>query len=207
MDRKDRIVVLVGVVVLVVAVIGVMYHEKEYTAAEQTVEKYAYNVDWDEKTINLHDEGHVAKGEISNYTYSIDHDGLTQVKFELEWSDDLSRGFIIPWNWSDTIDMTISAPDSAVKFVGSNPVSGSASPLVIEAMLGNTPSSMQINASNETAVREILESEYISKDGKGSWISYVEITTKPFFFDRGNDFTLYVSYTYYEPIITKVKTS
>jgi len=64
MDRKDRIVVLVGVVVLVVAVIGVMYHEKEYTAAEQTVEKYAYNVDWDEKTINLHDEGHVAKGEI-----------------------------------------------------------------------------------------------------------------------------------------------
>jgi len=205
MDRKDRIVVLVGVVILVVALIGVMYHEKEYTGAEQTVEKYAYNVEWEEKTITLRDEGHVAKGEVSNYSYSIDHDGLTCVKFELEWNDDLAHGFIIPWNWSDTLDMKVSAPGN-VKFSGSSSATGSSSPLVVEATIGSVPSSMQIDASNETEVYKIID-KYITKDGKGSWGVNVGIQTKPFFFDRGNDFTIHISYTYYEPVITKVKVS
>jgi hypothetical protein len=201
MDKKDKIVVLVGVVILVVAIIGVVYHEKEYTKAEQTVQEYVYNVDWDTKTVSLRDEGHVSKGETANYTYSIDHDGLMCVEFTLEWVDELSRGFIIPWNWSDTMSMTISAP-GAVKFSGPSSVSGSASPLTVRATIGDKPSSMQIDASNETEVREILESKYIGKEGKGSWVAYIDITTKPFLLDRGNDFTLRISYTYYEPVIT-----
>jgi len=204
MDRKDRIVVLVGIVILVVAVIGVVYHEKEYTAAETTEESYTYNVDWEERVINLRDEGHVAKGETSNYNYSIDHDGLMCVSFELEWSDDLAHGFIIPWNWSDMLSMKVSAPDN-VKFSSSNSVSGYSSPLTVEAKIGEMPSSMQINASNETEVYKILNSDYISKEGKGQWTASIDITTKPMFFDRGNDFTMYVSYSYYEPVITKVR--
>lgn len=206
MDKKDRIVVLVGILILIVSIIGIVYHEKEYTAAEIVPEKYTYNVDWEEKTVTLNDEGHVAKGTTATYNYSIDRDGLTCVKFEMDWSDDLSRGFIIPWNWSDILEMKISAPGNT-KFSGQDSVSGFASPLVVEAKIGDMPSSMQINASNETEVYEILDSKYISKEGKGQWTASIDITTKPMFFDRGNDFTMYIGYTYYEPVITKVKIS
>ncbi len=202
MDRNDRIVVLVGIVILVVAVIGIMYHEKTYTAAEQTIESHTYNVNWEEKTVTLQDEGHAVKGKTSEYNYSINHDGLMCVSFELEWTDDLSRGFIIPWNWSDTFDMKISAPNNT-KFSGPGSVSGSVSPLTVDAKIRDMPSSLQINASNETEVSKAL-GNYISSDGKGQWTVSLDITTKPFFFDRGNDFTLHVSYTYYEPVITKV---
>ncbi|MEA2053875.1 MAG: hypothetical protein U9O96_01980 [Candidatus Thermoplasmatota archaeon] len=207
MDRKDRIVVLVGIVILIIAIIGVLYHEKEYTEAERTVEKYAYNVDWNEKTVDLREEGYVAKGKTTNYTYSIDRSGLTQIEFKLEWSDNLARGFIIPWNWSDTMDMRISAPSSSIKFSGPSSASGSSSPLVVKAVIGDVPHSMQIDAANETEVYEILNSEHISEEGKGSWTADIDITTKPFLLDRGNDFTLCVTYTYYEPVITKVKVS
>ncbi|MGC9554287.1 MAG: hypothetical protein ACP5EK_03160 [Thermoplasmatota archaeon] len=203
MDRRDRIVVFAGIVILVIALAGVLLQGEESTEAEKTVEMRTFNVNWNEKTGSYREEGYVAKGGTETFNFSINKEGLTGVTFTLEWSDDWSRGFIIPWNWSDTLELSVSAP-SGVQFSGSSTVSGTGSPLEVEAAMGTTPNSMQVNASNMTAVQEMVKEKYMSSTGSGVWQASVGISTKPFLLDRGNDFTIHVSYSYFEPAISEV---
>ncbi|KAA0002305.1 MAG: hypothetical protein FE048_04095 [Thermoplasmata archaeon] len=201
MDKRDKMVVFIGFLILVIAIIGVMYEEKGYTEAGKKEEKITYAVDWEEETTSFQESGTVMKGEETTLTYSIDQEGLIEVEFRLEWSDNLARGFLIPWNWSDIIDMKIDAPGS-VEF-SSNPVSGYKSPLVVKAKVGDIPSTMTINATNETEAWNIVSS-YITKNGMGDWNAHISIKTKPFFFDRGNDFTLFITYKYYSPTLREI---
>lgn len=201
MDKRDKTVVFIGILILIVAIIGVMYEEKGYTEAGEEEHKVTYAVEWEEKTKSFRDEGAVSKGEETTLTYSIDQEGLMEVEFKLEWSDNLARGIFIPWNWSDILEIKINAPGS-VEF-SSNPASSYKSPLIIRAKVGDIPPTMTINATNETEVWDIVSS-HVTKNGMGDWNAHISIKTKPLFFDRGNDFTLFVTYRYYSPIVRKI---
>jgi hypothetical protein len=124
----------------------------------------------------------------------------------LDWTDDRARGFIIPWNWSDMLEMSVSAPGN-VQFSGSSTVSGTSSPLDVEAPISTMPSSIQVNASNISTVYDMIEEEYMHSTGNGVWTATVGISTKPFLLDRGNDISILVRYSYFEPIITEVAPS
>jgi len=201
MDKRDKMVVFVGILILIVALIGVMYEEKGYTQAEKEEQKITYAIEWEEGMKSFQEEGTVTKGKETTLTYLINQEGLMEVEFRLEWSDNLARGILIPWNWSDILEIKIDAPGS-VEF-SSNPVSGYKSPLIVRAKVGDIPSTMMVNVTNETEVQDIASS-YITKNGMGDWNAHISIKPKPFFFDRGNDFTLYVTYEYYSPTIRKV---
>lgn len=203
MDKRDRIVVFAGIVILVIALAGVILQGEESTEAEKTIEMRTFNVNWNQKTGSYREEGHVMKGDTETFNFSINKEGLTTVTFTLEWSDDWSRGFIIPWNWSDTLELSVSAP-SGVQFSGSSTVSGTGGSLVVEATINTMPSSLQVNASNMTAVQEMINEKYMSTTGSGIWKASVGISTKPFLLDRGNDVTIHVSYSYFEPAISEV---
>lgn len=203
MDRRDRIVVFAGVLILVLALIGVVFQGKETSDAEETTEMRTFNVNWQEKTVDINEEGLVMKGGTETLNFSINKNGLMRVALNLEWTDDWVRGFIIPWNWSDTLEMIISAP-SGVQFSGSSTVEGTTSPLAVEASINTIPSSMQINASNMTAVQDRVEQDYMDSTGTGVWNARVGIATKPFLLDRGNDFSVVLRYSYFEPIITEI---
>jgi len=201
MDKRDKMVVFVGFLILVVALIGVMYEEKGYTEAAKEEKKIMYAVEWEEGMNGFQEEGTVTKSEATTLTYEINQEGLTEVEFRLEWNDNLATGIIIPWNWSDLIEMKVSGPGGVV--FSSNPASGYKSPLVIKAEIGEVPSSMTINATNETEVWNIIN-PYITTKGMGTWNAEISIKPKPFFFDRGNDFTIYVTYKYYTPEVRKI---
>jgi len=62
MDRRDRIVVFAGVLILVIALIGVVFQGKETSDAEETTEMRTFNINWQEKTVDIHEEGTVMKG-------------------------------------------------------------------------------------------------------------------------------------------------
>lgn len=203
MDRRDRIVVFAGVLILVIALIGVVFQGKETSDAEETTEMRTFNINWQEKTVDIHEEGTVMKGGTETLNFSINKNGLMHVAVTLEWSDDWARGFIIPWNWSDTLEMGVSAP-SGVQFSESSIVEGTSSPLAVEASLNTIPSSMQVNASNITAVRDMVEENYMDSTGTGVWSARVGIATKPFLLDRGNDFNIVLRYSYFEPVITEI---
>ncbi len=196
MDKRDKMVIFVGILILIIALIGVMYEEKQYTEASEEEEKITYSIEWKDETTSFLEDGTVTKGEATTLTFPINQEGLMEVEFRLEWIDNLARGILIPWNWSDVIEMKIDAPGSVE--LSSNPVSGHASPLIITAKVGEKPDEMRINATNETELWNILSS-YITTNGMGDWSAEISILPKPFIFDRGNDFTLYVDYTYYYP--------
>jgi len=203
MDRRDRIVVFAGVLILVIALIGVVFQGKETSDAEETTEMRTFNINWQEKTVDIHEEGTVMKGGTETLNFSINKNGLMRVAVTLEWRDDWARGFIIPWNWSDTLEMSVSAP-SGVQFSESSIVEGTTSPLAVEVSLNTIPSSMQVNASNITAVRDMVEENYMDSTGTGVWNARVGIATKPLLLDRGNDFNIVLRYSYFEPVITEI---
>ena len=86
-------------------------------------------------------------------------------------------------------------------------MSGTSSPLEVAATISTMPSSIQVNASNMSAVQDMIEEEYMHSTGIGTWKATVGIATKPFLLDRGNDISIHFSYSYYEPIITEATSS
>lgn len=206
MDKRDKIVVAAGVVIVIIALIGVVYQEGDVSSAETMEKQYAFNVNWDKKTVTLPGEGHVSTGGTSTENFSISHRGLGTVTVTLDWSDDRATGFIIPWNWSDMLSLQVSAP-SGVSFSGSSSASGYSGPQTVMATIGDKPESVQLNASNMSAAEEIVEDRYMSSTGTGDWTATVGIETKPFLLDRGNEYTVTLEYTYYEYSIKKVEIS
>jgi hypothetical protein len=197
MDKRDKMVIFVGIFILIIALIGVMYEEKEYTEAREEEKKIKYAVTWEEDTGGFKEAGTAMRGEATTITVPITQEGLMHVEFTLEWSDTLSTGILIPWNWSDMLEIAVDAPGTSE--FSSNPVGGYTSPLILTATLGEKPGEMRVNATNETELHSIISS-YITTDGVGDWNADITIQPKPFIFDRGNDFTLTVTYTYYTPL-------
>ncbi len=206
MDKRDKIVVAAGVVIVIIALIGVVYQQEDTSSAEEMEKQYAFNINWDKKTVTLPGEGHVAKGGTSQENFTISERGLGSVTVTLNWQDDWASGFIIPWNWSDTLSLRVSGP-SGVSFSGSSEASGFSGPLTVMADIGEKPDSVQLNASNMSHAEEIVEEQYMSRTGTGDWTATVGIDTKPFLLDRGNDYTVTLEYTYYEYSIKKVEVS
>ncbi len=206
MDKRDKIVITAGVVIVIIALAGVMFHEEDVSSAEKTEKQYAFNVNWDKKTVALPGEGQVSKGGTSSENFTISKMGLGSVTVTLDWTDDWASGFIIPWNWSDTLSLQVSSP-SGVSFSGSSSASGYNGPLTVMADIGDKPESVQLDASNMSEAEEMVEDQYISGTGTGNWTATVGIETKPFLLDRGNDYTVTLEYTYYEYTIEQVEIS
>lgn len=207
MDKRDKIVVAAGVIIVIIALIGVMYHQEDVSSAEKTEKQFAFNVNWDKKIVTLPGEGQVSKGGTSSENFSISKRGLGSVTVTLEWTDDWdASGIILPWNWSDMLSLQVSAP-SGVRFSGSSSASGYSSPLTVTAAIGDKPNSLMLNASNMSEAESIVEDQHMSSTGTGDWTATIGIETKPFLLDRGNDYTVTLEYTYYEYSIEQVEIS
>jgi len=116
MDRNDKLVALAGIVVLIIALIGVAYHEQTYSPEEKAVESgmHSYRIEWVEKSEHIVDNGYVGRdGWSGNYTIDVgDNNIIGCAEISIEWTDNLNfHGFIFPWNWSDLIEAKASIDD------------------------------------------------------------------------------------------------
>jgi len=197
MDRNDSMVIIAGIIILIIALIGIVYHEKTYESISPAEQKNSYRIEWTEYSDEIVSQGYVGKdGWSGNYTIDEGNNAIiSDIEFKLEWSDDLNfHGFIFPWNWSDKIEMAVSIPeisfsDSKTGYEG----------ITIEAK-GNTPSSKIVKADNESEALKMAG----EKTGKLNCKVSLSINPKPRFFDKGNDFTLHILYHYYKPTIQKI---
>jgi len=197
MDRNDRIVIMAGIIILIIALIGILYHEKTYESITPAEEKNSYRIEWTEYSDEIVSSGYVGRdGWNGNYTIDEGKNAvISNVEFKLEWSDNLNfHGFILPWNWSDKIEMSVSIPE----FSFSDTKSGYEG-ITIEGK-GYTPSAKMVKAKNESQALEMLD----VKSGAINCKVSLSIMPKPRIFDKGNDFTLHIIYHYYEPEIKKV---
>ncbi|MCD6513085.1 MAG: hypothetical protein J7K61_05745 [Thermoplasmata archaeon] len=198
MDRNDKLVALAGIVVLIIALIGVAYHEQTYSPEEKAVESgmHSYRIEWVEKSEHIVDNGYVGRdGWSGNYTIDVgDNNIIGCAEISIEWTDNLNfHGFIFPWNWSDLIE----AKASIDEFGFSKTASGY-SKITMEAEHG-VPDDKIVKAKNES---EALK----SVKGVNRIVCNLDLTIKPkpIIFDRGNDFTVTINYHYYEPKIVEL---
>jgi len=199
MDRNDRLVIIAGIIVLIVALIGIVYHEKTYVSTPE-VKQNSYRIEWTEYSDEITTDGHVdLNGWSNNYTIDAGENAvISSVEFMLQWTDDFNfHGIIFPWNWTDKIEMTASIKE----FSFSDSRSGYEK-ITIDAQ-GTTPQPKIVKADNETAALKSVYKGHEKIDCKVN----LKITPKPRFFDKGNDFTLHIVYHYYKPEVRKINQS
>jgi len=194
MDRQDRLVIMAGVVILIISVLGIVYHEKNYATSEE-IKETSYMVSWKEYSNEITDSGYVGKDGWQN-SYEIDLQDnafIYEVETKIEWSDNLNfHGIILPWNWSDKIDMSASIHE-----MGFSQSASGYGMIELSAEKEKPQDFITKVSSKEEAVNMV-------KDMALSHINCsitLAITPKPMFFDRGNDFTLHITYHYLVPQI------
>lgn len=191
MVSKDMMVAIAGIVILVVAMVGIFSWEGEYAPSEGEKEK-TYLIRWGERNgILSAEEEWTGDGDTTTIIKTINEKNLTMVKFELSWEDD-RPGRI--FSHLDNLKMEITSPTE--KVYSKNDTSGS---IEITAYLGEKPEDTEIKGSMDD-VNSTLEN-YTSENGIGEWKIEISVDAKPHFLwfgDKGNDWKLEVSYSYYE---------
>ncbi len=194
MDKEDRIVIMVGIIILVIAIIGILYHEKTYVVSEK-VRKNEYIVSYVDRSDEIRQDGFVGKnGWNEIFTIEAEKNAVIhKVELFIEWKDNLDlHGIIFPWNWTDKMEASIEIPE----MVFSRSISSYKS---IEVFVEKEkPKDKKIVAGSREEVEKILNKEALNKINCSITLS---IETKPLFFDRGNSFDIRIIYHYSVPKI------
>ena len=171
-----------------------------------------YNVEFVQNEITIPAfAGYTAEGATTtqdhNYPYN-----LTSVTYDLEWEED--EELDSPENpFVGTLfpdDFSLGVSTNYVFNLTDNGTSGN---LEIEFdVLSSIPDNLILSLGSEDEVRQhLFQNGYTSAKGQGSWITSITCNDAPSIVpeilnevDQGNDWILYVSYTYYESIITEI---
>ena len=194
MDRQDKIVILAGIVILIISIVGIVYHEETYVASEE-VKKVSYTVSWKEYSDEIIDNDYVGKAGWENeYEINLQENAyIYQVEIKVDWTDNLNfHGIILPWNWSDKIEAYASIEEMQFS------QSASGYDGIEIDVAKEKPKDFQADVKSMEELEGILKDMALNKITCNISLS---ITPKPIFFDRGNDFTLHIIYHYCIPEI------
>jgi len=208
LKKSDKIIAIVGVLILVIAAISivVLYSPSEKVGETGTVMK-TFSVTWIKGTGTVPmNKDDLYAGKKSPYANTTDVEApegsvLTNVQFELTWEDDHIYGLIFK-RGLDTLSAEIACGDElqpySEKGGGNNTFS-----FDIEYQ----PQDESVDAENISEVEQAIKNKYSDKN-KASFDVTVKVKTgeklrRPLKFlkDKGNDFDLVVSYEYYYPQI------
>ena len=217
MKKGDKIVIAVGVAVIVLAAIGLWIYAQEAGNEQQgqPQEKIkTYDVTWEEKQGSLSSVEGSASDKILgkdvdyNGTITIPVSNIKSITFTLTWEDDHTYG-ILKKKGEDTLTFSVISPDG--NEVGNEQSIGNGT-IVLTA---NNPESPQLVSYVEAKTLEdaerILESNYTCEKWKNEPfelhvnVKVGEKLLRPLkrLKDNGNNFTIDITYTYYEPIIVE----
>ena len=195
MDRMDKLVITAGILVLVISAAGIVYHEQTYEVSEE-IKETSYRITWNEYSDEIMENGEVNRNEEWKNAYPIKLDGnavISNIEITVEWSDDRDfQGLLLPWNWSDTIDMNVEI--SEMQFSQS----ASGFKVITMSATDETPRDIIVDDVSDEELGDILRNE--AKNHANCKIS-LSISPKPRFLDNGNEFTLHIAYHYYMPDI------
>jgi len=195
MDRQDKLVIMAGVVILIISVIGIVYHEKNYVASEKIKEEKSYIVTWRDYSDELTDSGYVGRdGWQGNYEIKLqDTAHIYEVEIKVDWSDNLDfHGFILPWNWSDRMELSASIDE-----MGFSDTASGYNGIDIHAEKNKLNDFTSKAGSREDVLKQV---EGMVTNDINCSLS-LSISPKPMFLDRGNDFTVHIIYHYLKPEI------
>jgi hypothetical protein len=209
LKKNDKIILIVGVVILIVAGAGIALYTAEDSdntdlAEDKDYKTFAYS--WREQNgeVNIGTSPYASKNAPYEETHKVSANSntvLTNVDIELEWEDDSTYGFLIE-RGLDTLDAEISLKGNSpiVKsFIGRGNDS-------FYFSINSRPIADSVQAHSLEDAMDIIEDEI---SGQNSADFDVMVTVTPgekiyhllhlfrYLRDRGNEFTLTATYTYY----------
>ena len=171
-----------------------------------------YNVEFVQNEITIPAfAGYTAEGATTTQNHNYPYN-LTSVTYDLEWEEDEELDSpdnpVVGTLFPD--DFSLGVSTNYVFNLSDNGTSGN---LDIEFdVLSSIPDNLILSLGSEAEVRQhLFQNGYTSAKGQGTWITSITCNDAPSIVpelfnevDQGNDWILYVSYTFYESIITEV---
>ena len=171
-----------------------------------------YNVEFVQNEITIPAfAGYTAEGATTTQNHNYPYN-LTSVTYDLEWEEDEELDSpdnpVVGTLFPD--DFSLGVSTNYVFNLSDNGTSGN---LEIEFdVLSSIPDNLILSLGSEAEVRQYLfQNGYTSAKGQGTWITSITCNDAPSIVpelfnevDQGNDWILYVSYAFYESIITEV---
>ena len=171
-----------------------------------------YNVEFVQNEITIPAfAGYTAEGATTTQNHNYPYN-LTSVTYDLEWEEDEELDSpdnpVVGTLFPD--DFSLGVSTNYVFNLSDNGTSGN---LEIEFdVLSSIPDNLILSLGSEAEVRQhLFQNGYTSAKGQGTWITSITCNDAPSIVpelfnevDQGNDWILYVSYTFYESIITEI---
>jgi hypothetical protein len=214
LKKTDKIIAIIGVLILIIAGIGIFLYvgTEETTSTEPTQEK-VYDVTWEKHTGTMPSISGFA-GKKVTYTdpFEVNAEGqgsvITQVDVLIIWKDDVVSRILKMGK--DTLTANINLVGGEPKTHTSKGSSDNTTAPLIFDSINSAPADMTGFISEDEAWAAI-DNQYANKN-KASFETEITVKTgekfgiRPlkllrFLKDKGNDFTLEITYTYYTPIV------
>ena len=199
--KNDKIILIIGVVVIIVAAVGIAV----YTSVDsddldilEEPEYMTYDVSWTKNTKTMDFTGLAQKSyndpfSVDSPTYSI----LTRVEVNVIWTDDISYGLLIK-RGLDTLTAEISYNGDSQK--KSSKGSGNMS---YDFPINDMPTLDSIEASDYNDALETVRAMFLGED-KATFDTKINVDTGEriwrlfkFIRDKGNKFEIQITYHYY----------
>ena len=191
---------------------------KRYIVLTSTAETWVlvnirtYNVEFIENVITIPAfAGYTAEGAttIQNHEYPYN---LTSTSYDLEWEEDEDLDSpdnpVVGTLFPDDFSLGVST-----NYIFNLTANGTSGNLELNFdVLSSIPENLVLSLGSESEARQYLfQNGYTSAKGQGNWVTSITCNDAPSIVpelfnevDQGNDWILYVSYTFYESIITEV---
>ena len=207
LKKNDKLILIVGVVILIVAAIGIAF----YTSADvddtdifTDSDKKTFDITWSEMTTDMPViDGKAEKSYSESESISApDGSILTKVEFQLTWADDYTSGFLLN-KGEDTLTAKIGKPGAEPE----KKTSIKQGNMTFSFNVNDRPSDDYVEAEDADKAKEIVD-EWFPNENEASFDVTVNVQTgeklRPrlikilrFFQDKGNNFDLKITYTYY----------
>jgi hypothetical protein len=209
LKKNDKIILIVGVVILIVAGAGIALYtadDNDDSSLAEDKDYKTFSYSWREQSgeVIIGNNPYASKNDPYEETLKVSANSntvLTNVNIELEWEDDSSYGFLIE-RGLDTLDAEISVNGKA-PIVKSSMGSGNDS---FYFSINNRPIADSVQAHSLEDAMDIIEDE-ISGQNNADFDVMVTVTPGEKIYhllhflrylrDRGNEFKLTATYTYY----------
>jgi len=216
LKANDKLIIIGGIIVLVVAVIGIALYVQPTpetpTPPPSNQGTDTYDVTWSERSGALQEISEFA-GKKTPYEGNVKIlvGNIKSITFNLSWIDD--KAFLKRFGL-DTLTIEITTPDGktfteSAKSVPKTKAGNIAFTVDVNTnMPSNDPITATSQADAEQQIQDMLNNKWMNKEitVKIS-VKIGEIRILKKLLDKGNDFTLKVDYKYYKGSITPIDTN
>ena len=218
LKKSDKIIAVIGVIILVIAAIGIIFYYEADEPDDNGNEKQTTD-------LKLHWVKHCEEYTIddycsfkSNYNEPLDITEemgavLTNAEFRIKWNDDKIQGLLFK-RGKDILTADITFGEETI----SHRSTGSADTTITPSIsVYDTPSDEiyeDVNVKDINLVKNSVDKEYdnencasfnvLVKLSKGEKIGIRPLKLLAFFGDKGNNFKLTVNYTFYTPEFNEI---